>query len=1535
MPKKKPIDKRLKNLFEDVKPEQAPAELKPASHKRASEQKPPQPTEINSVTRSWQAVDVISQVAQQESVMSLAFQAGQNSWATLQVLDESEQRTWSQDEQLLVKQVADQLSLALENARLFQETQTRAEELSVLNEMGRELSTKLEATAIAEVVYRYTSRLMDTSNFFFALYDQKNEEKSFPLVFEEGQRVQLSPSKLGNRGFSDYIIRNKKVVFAPNDVLKHMELLGIEFVALNEDETPSQSWLGVPLMIGERVLGLISVQSVQKPNLYNEHNRDILTTIASQAAIAIENARLFREAQRRAQETTILAEVGREISVTLDLETVLAKIATYARDLFQAESSAVYLPAPEGIDWRAISVIGADAEEIKNDAIHTGEGILGKIILQKAGQTVNDANNQPEALTIQGTVERPFEHIMGVPILSVDKVSGLMAVWRTGQGNEFTPAELEFLTSLARQAAIAIQNASLFQETQKSESELRALFASMNDVIIVYDKDGRYVRIAPTNPSLLIRPPDEMIGKYIKEILPPELHNQFMEAIHQALSSNEIIRIEYPLNIAGNNLWFDANISKLSEAQVFWVARDITDRKFNELTQIAITQISESVLSSKTMDELFQSIHEAVKPLLPVNNLYVAQHDPNTNLITFPYHSDEIDEDWSPRKLGRGLTSYVIRTGKPLRTTPEIFADLEAAGEVVNDGVRNVDWLGVPLRSKQVVSGVIAIQSYDHRTRITEQHKEILSIIATQVASAVERFLAEREIQKFKLGIDRSDNAVFITDLEGVIQYANPAFEKVYGFSPEEAIGKTPRIIKSGLMPDEQYKQFWETLLSGGTVSEEITNKTKDGSLIPIAGTNSPILDESGKAIGFLAVHQDITERKLSEEILKRRNDYLAASSEIGRLVTSTLDLNTIFTRTVNLISERFGFYYAAIYIVEETGFNAVLREATGEAGEKMKAQRYSVVVGSNSIVGKVAESIEPRLVNDTDLEPLYVPNPFLLDTRAEASIPLKVGDRIVGVIDIQSTQAYAFTKDDLSVLQSLADQVAVAIDNARSYELSQQLIKDLREVDQLKSQFLANMSHELRTPLNSIIGFSRVILKGIDGAVSDMQQQDLTAIYNSGQHLLGLINDILDLARIEAGKMELNFEEVHLAEMVTSVMSTAKGLVKEKPIQLIQRIPTNIPAVRGDTMRVRQVLLNLISNASKFTDEGSITVEALVQKGPSGKMEALINVIDTGPGISIEDQKKLFQAFSQVDGSATRKSGGSGLGLSICANLVQLHGGRIGIHSGAGTGATFWFTLPLYNQPQQEIPEGRKVILAIDDDPQVIGLYERYLNPQGYYVVPLTDPAKAKEQVLKIKPHAITLDIMMPNKDGWSVLTDLKSDPVTRDYPVIICSIMEQADKGFSLGAADYLVKPILEEDLVCALDRLNKNGTIHEVLVIDDDPNDLRLMEKILNQHGQYKPIIAEGGRKGWEAIIKKTPHAIILDLFMPEMDGFTILEKLRENSVLRDVPVLVVSGGGLTNEQQRQLNDFGQRLITKGSLNEDQLIESIENALKRLGS
>jgi PAS domain S-box-containing protein len=913
--------------------------------------------------------------------------------------------------------------------------------------------------------------------------------------------------------------------------------------------------------------------------------------------------------------------------------------------------------------------------------------------------------------------------------------------------------------------------------------------------------------------------------------------------------------------------------------------------------------------------------------------------------------------------------------------------------------------------------------------------------VSDQLSLALENARLFQEAQKFKLGIDRTDNAVFITDPEGVIQYTNPGFEKVYGYKSEEVLGKTPRVLKSGVIPDEQYKHFWATLLNGGTVSGELINKTKDGRIISVSGTNSPILDENGKILGFLAVHQDIserkkseealskseadlralfsamedivlvydqdgryvriaptnpsrlikppeellgqlihdvfpketadrflsaikqtlesgetsqleyvltvgnetywflanlskldegnvfwvardiTERKKSEEAIRRRNEYLAVSAEIGKLVTSTLDLNSIFARTVNLINER---------------FNAVLREATGLAGAEMKERRHTLQLNEKSIVGKVTLDGQAVIVNDVTVNPLHKPNPLLPETRAEAAIPLRIGNRIIGAIDIQSKTVDAFTEDDVAVLQTLADQVAVAIDNARSFELSQEAVMEMREIDRLKSQFLANMSHELRTPLNSIIGFSRVIIKGIDGPVTELQQQDLTAIYNSGQHLLGLINDVLDLSKIEAGKMELAFDEVNIADVTSSVLSTMSGLIKDKPIQMKRIIEPNLPTVRADAIRVRQVMINLLSNASKFTDEGDILVEVGLKPGPTGRNELRVSVTDSGPGIAKQDQTKLFQAFSQVDDSPTRKTGGTGLGLSICQHIINMHGGRIWVDSDLGKGSTFHFTLPLFRKEKEgeSTSGGNKVILAIDDDPQVIGLYERYLHPQGYQVVPLSDPSRAVERVKQLKPFAVTLDIMMPGVDGWQVLDSLKGDPDTRNIPVIVCSIIEDLEKGFNLGATDYLVKPILEDDLVNALDRLNADGSIRDVLVIDDNPDDLRLIGKILTDDGRYKAMLAEGGRMGWDIISSgKPPHAVILDLFMPEVDGFKILENMQASQKLHDIPVIVISGMDLSTEQKNQLNEFGQRLLSKGSFNEKELLTSIQRSLERV--
>jgi len=1204
---------------------------------------------------------------------------------------------------------------------------------------------------------------------------------------------------------------------------------GIDVSTLTEDSAslektniPASTMLSTAFRTDEKNWATLKIIDESDLRTWGAEEQMLVKQVADQLSLALENARLFQDSQRRAREMTALAEIGREISATLELQNVLDRIAHRAQEILNTVTTAVYIPNPELKSLVAITAIGVEAEEIKNDPLEIGNGILGSIAETKVGEIINNVNNDPRAITIKGTDTNVDEHLMAAPILTQDTLNGLLAVWRVGSKSGFSQNEFEFLESLAQQAAIAVENARLFQETKRRSEEL----ASLNEIIT---------------------------------------------AASQTLEVDSILEIvmKKVLEITG----FDGGLITMF---------NVTRGKLERAIRIG--------MPGKSPDDPAQGLEGS--------------------LCDHVYQSSEI------------MAIQDISTGTPKGIN--VKGDIEA-------GLHG--YIGIPVESKGRTLGTLCIFRYKNEP-IHENIISLASTISGQLGFTLENARLFEEGRKFRLGLERSADAVFLTDIEGTIVYANPSFERIYGFSLDEAIGQNPRIIKSGVIPKEQYEHFWKSLLNKETVAGEIVNKTKDGKLVPIEGTNSPILDEAGNVLGFLAIHSDISKRKQDEEALQRRNEYLSASAEIGRLVTSTLELESIFSSSVNLIVERFGFYYASIFIIDESGSNAVLQEATGRAGQSLKEREHKLAVGSNSTVGKSSKTGEVVVINDTEQDTLHKHNPLLPETKAETAIPLKVGNRVIGVLDIQSTEVNAFSEDDIAILQLLADQISVGIDNARSYNIAQQAVEEMREVDRLKSQFLANMSHELRTPLNSIIGFARVILKGIDGPISELQQQDLTAIFNSGQHLLGLINDILDLSRIEAGKMDLTFDEVNINDLISSVMSTAAGLVKDKPVELKTDIEADLPTVRADAMRIRQVLINFMSNAAKFTEEGQITVKASLDKPVTGQQSVKISVIDTGPGIAQEDQAKLFQPFSQVDASLTRKVGGSGLGLSICHHLIQMHNGQIGVQSAAGKGSTFYFTVPVaQNKALVDDLANERVILAIDDDPQIISLYERYLQPKGFQVVGLNDSAQAKERAEELQPFAITLDIMMPEQDGWQVLTDLKSSSATKDIPVIVCSIVEDEERGFSLGAADYLVKPVHEDDLLSALERLNSDGSIREVLVIDDDPNDLRLLGKMLSEKGRYKATLAGGGQAGWNSIKSKIPHAIVLDLFMPEMDGFTILENLRNDKKLREIPVLVITGADLTADQQKQLDDLGQRLLQKSSLKEKDLIAIIENALQRV--
>ncbi len=1199
------------------------------------------------------------------------------------------------EEYRFVQQVGEQLALAMENVRLFQEVQRHAEEMTLLTEMERDLASSLVLSEIWEVLERYLPRIFPITSFLVALYDTRTNTVSFPLVVENKQRKSWESRKRWN-GLTEYVVRTRRSLLLSN-VPQQAPELGIQLL------TSPLSWLGAPMIVGERVLGAIALRDLERTNVFTEEHQRLLEAIAADVAITIQNSMLFQEASERALQQNALYILSNQLAQTRDLKEICKIAVRIISERLGFAFSGIFLLDPLTGD-RVLQAQSGWDEAPPGWRIPADKGLSRLAVQTGRVYYWPDVTQHPEYVPkLRGAHTK-----VDVPIKVGEQVIGVLVV-EDPQVDAFTPEQLELLQAVASVLAVNIENVRLLEEARRRAEDI----AFVNRVVST---------IATT---LDFKQALQTIVREIVEYLPVE---------HGGLTLFE------------------------------------EDKEFLTVVAEYGKQPLHSVLGVRFRVSENPSTQEVIRTLQPVF-IDDVQNDPR------------VDEALREQFRKRGIVKLAI----------------------------------FPILAGEEVIGTLGLDILDPQVRLSPSEIALVQNVLSQLSVS---------IQRAKL------------------------FEQV----------------------------------------------------------------------------------QASREALKRQNEYLAAVAEIGRLVTSALDLPTIFRRAVNLVRERFGYYHAAIFVVEETGFNAVLEEATGEAGAEMKRRKHSLPVGSKSIVGTVTATGQPLVVNDVSQNPIHRFNPLLPETRAEAAFPLRLGQRVIGVLDVQSTQVNAFAESDVAALQMLADQIAVAIDNARSYQVVQEAMREMREADRMKSQFLANMSHELRTPLNSIIGFSRVILKGIDGPITELQRQDLTAIYNSGQHLLGLINDILDLSKIEAGKMELAFEEVNLVDIINGVMSTATGLVKDKPITLKRSVPQDLPTVRADATRIRQVLLNLVSNAAKFTEQGEIEVSASVQTGLDGQPEVLVKVRDTGPGISEEDQKKLFRPFSQVDASLTRKTGGTGLGLAISAQLIQLHGGRIGVQSKVGEGSTFYFTVPVYQKTPVPSPD-RRLILAIDDDPQVIALYERYLSPHGYQIVGLTEPRQAAEQALRLRPFAITLDIMMPGYDGWQVLMDLKSNPETRNIPVIICSILDEREKGFSLGAADYLIKPILQEDLVQALDRLNGDGSIRKVLIIDDNADDLRLLAKTLQGGGRYQPILAQGGEKGWNLLLQHRPHAVILDLFMPDLDGFTFLERLRTTPELREIPVVVISGVELTPEQHRQLQELGQRLIQKGAMSEAELFSTLERALKRV--
>lgn len=687
-------------------------------------------------------------------------------------------------------------------------------------------------------------------------------------------------------------------------------------------------------------------------------------------------------------------------------------------------------------------------------------------------------------------------------------------------------------------------------------------------------------------------------------------------------------------------------------------------------------------------------------------------------------------------------------------------------------------------------------------------------------------------------------------------------------------------------------------------------------------------------AQGAIAIQNVQLFRELQERgaELARSVDELRALSEISQAVSSSLDadevLTTIVAQAVDL-SEADG---GSIFEYEPDTGEFALRTCFGTDAELAEALREIPIGLDDTFIGRAASAREVRQAPELASE---AADPHLDALRRHGwrsivAVPLRRGDDVIGILTVRRKTPGAFAEEGVRLLETLAGQSATAIHNAGLFRELEHKSRELEVASRHKSEFLASMSHELRTPLNAVIGFSDVLLDRMFGELTERQEEYVRDIGDSGRHLLELINEILDLSKIEAGRMEVDLAPVSLPDLLEHGAAMVRERAARQGVSLALDVAPEVGIVLADELKLKQVVLNLLTNAIKFTPAGgSVDMAAAVD----GDL-AVVTVRDTGSGIPEAEHEAIFEAFQRGGRGARETTEGTGLGLTLSRRIVHMHGGRLWMESRVGEGSTFAFSVPTLASVEAT-PAGASEagtvagesagaggILVVEDDPRSADLLRVILEGAGHTVVVARDGVEGLEIARRMGPAAIVLDVLLPRLDGWELLARLKRDPATSALPVVIVSMLDERGAGFALGAAEYLVKPVDRDDLLGALAQwTDQPGDGRTVVAIDDDPRDLELVEAALAPHG-WSVLRATSGEEGVELVRRERPSVVLLDLLMPGVDGFEVVDRLRADPDLADVPIVVLTSMDMTPAQRARLNGQISFLARKGTFRDAEL-------------
>jgi GAF domain-containing protein/DNA-binding response OmpR family regulator len=1577
-----------------------------------------------------------SQVLSGEQPLSCLFvplKTGQEVKGMISLQDLDKEHAFSESDVRLLETLANSMSVALESARLFdetnrllKETEQRNAELAVINSVQESLVAQLDIKSIYELVGEKIRNIFDAQVIDIVTYDPEKKLIEDQYSYEKGDRTLVGPRE--PRGFRKHVIE-KSEIFIINE---NMHQAAIDYDSPVVIGEMPKSLLMVPMIATGKIKGMISLQNLDHEHAFSVSNVSLLITLANSMSVALESARLFDETNRLLKETeqrnaelAVINSVQESLVAQLDIKSIYELVGEKIRNIFDAQviDIVTYNPLNNIIEDQYAyekgdrTLLGPrEPKGFRKHVIETGELLL-------TNENVEQALIEFDNPILIGDI--PKSQIY-VPMIAGGKVKGIISLQNLDHEQAFPESNVSLLITLANSMSVALESARLFDETTRllketgqRNAELAVITSVQENLVAQMDMQGIYELVGEKMREIFYaqvidivtydKKSDLIEDKYSYEkgdrtLLGKREPKGFRKHVltegqiliinkdvekHRPKYDNTVVVGEpaksivmVPMVVGGEvtgvislqnldqeNAFSDSDINLLNtlvnsmsvalkSARLF----DETVRLLNETEQrtaelAVINSVQEGLVREMDMQAIYELVGNRLCNLFPdTQTLVIRTFDHVSGNEQWQYAIEKGVRLYSKPRPFNWANQRLINTMQPLHINKDYVETAKKFGGTgVTKGTPPKSAVFVPMVVGDVVKGSVSLQNVDIENAFTESDVRLLTTLTNSMSVALEnarlfdethRLLKETEQRTAELAVINSvqEGLVREIDMSAIYQtvgdrlctlfniqtvvirtfdhesgletwrYAIEKGEKLY--SDPRPFNWANKQLISSRRPLIINKDYVETAKKFGGAGVTKGQPPKSAVFVPmvvgdvvkgsVSLQNVDIENAFSEAdIRLLTTLTnsmsvalenarlfDETNRLLGEA--KQRASELTTVNNISKAIASQLNPTDLIQLVGEQLKDLFNANIVYLALLDQKTQTVYFPYQFGDELKPMKLGEgltsQIILTGDSLLINRNIQEFRKQL----GVSMLGIPAASYL------GVPIPVGDEHIGVLSVQSTeQENRFNENDKRLLSTIAASVGVALRNAKLFE-DVQLAKNEAEAaskaaekaNEAKSAFLSTVSHELRTPLTSVLGFTKIIRKRLDEKIFPVVNQDdpktgkvikqinenLNVVIAEGERLTHLINDVLDLAKIEAGKMEWNMEDVSMTEVAERAMAATSSLFETKPLKLRKYIDKDLPKISGDRDKLIQVIINLISNSVKFTDSGTVSCN-IYQK----HAELIVEIEDTGIGIANEDFDAVFEQFKQVGGDTlTDKPKGTGLGLPICKEIIEHHGGRIWLESKVGEGSKFSFALPavkesttqplhlnhLIKQLKEQMSHSsfkvigsNSTILVVDDDDSIRSLLNQELTEAGYNIEEASNGKEALEKIRLKRPDLVILDVMMPEMNGFDVAAILKNDPSTMDIPIIVLSIVQDKARGFRIGVDRYLTKPINTAELFTEVGSLLDQGkSKRKVLVVDEDSTAVRSLSDVLEAKGYN--VVESDGTEIVQQAIDSQPDIIILN-------------------------------------------------------------------------